>query len=287
MVLLEQLNIFGCIGCPSVSKTFSPGTYNIKFSSPYNSINGLRVVFDTNKASINIINWGKNPTSRCFFLICGVNKIYSPEPDFFYVTYQSAVFNRIPSNLFSKKKDNIEGSHFVDCNNITEIPEDLFKNWENIKYMGTFRYCKNIKNVSENLFKYNTLVTNFDSIFSNTDLVSIPENLFKYNAEATNFHNVFSSTKITSIPGNLFKYNKKAKNLIHTFVNTKITSIPGNLFDNNPNITHVISIFANNFELKYIPQNIINKFLSIPNNNYAFKNCSSASNYDGLNPVLK
>ena len=145
MVLLEQLNIFGCIGCPSVSKTFSPGTYNIKFSSSYNnSINGLRVVFDTNKASTNIINWGKNPTSRCFFLICGVNKIYSPDPDFFYVTYQSAAFNRIPSNLFSKKKDNIEGSHFVNCNNITEIPEDLFKNWENIKYMGTFRYCKNM-----------------------------------------------------------------------------------------------------------------------------------------------
>lgn len=280
MVPLEQLNIFGCIGCPSVSKTFSPGTYNIKFSSPYNNINGLRVVFDTNKASTNIINWGKNPTSRCFFLICGVNKICSPEPDFFYVTYQSAAFNRIPSNLFSKKKDNIEGSHFVNCNNITEIPEDLFKNWENIKYMGTFRYCKNIKNVSENLFKYNTKVTNFDSTFEGCKM-EIPENLFKYNTLVKSFHATFALSDIV-IPENIFKYNTLVETFRATFFKSKITSIPENLFANNPNVNSFEQTFEDCDKLLYVPQAIINKVSSTSDHNSTFQGCISVPNYSTL-----
>ena len=146
----------GCF-CPTVTKTFSPGKYIVKFVGSVSSnlnISGITVKIDSTKAHFNILNWGKDPLSYTGIDLYDVDKIYAPEPDFLAVTYRSAIFNKIPKNLFSKKSNNnTYVSSFIDCNNITEIPEDLFKSWVNLEKAPRFENCKNITSIPEDLFK--------------------------------------------------------------------------------------------------------------------------------------
>ncbi len=221
---------------PSVTKTYTPGKYTLKLFSEYSwsGLSGLEVKINNSFASIDIINWGKNEEST--ITLHAVDKIYSPEPDLLSVRYNSAIFNKIPEDLFVNKQHVITMSSFDNCNNITEIPEDLFKNCVNAKYFyNVFYNCKNI--------------------------TSIPENLFKYNINATTFDNAFAESGITSIPENLFA--------------------------NNPNITAVNYAFRNCTHLSNIPQNIINKCISIPSHFSVFAGCTSASNYSTLPAGLK
>ena len=221
---------------PSVTKTYTPGKYTLKLFSEYSwsGLSGLEVKINNSFASIDIINWGKNEEST--ITLHAVDKIYSPEPDLLSVRYNSAIFNKIPEDLFVNKQHVITMSSFDNCNNITEIPEDLFKNCVNAKYFyNVFYNCKNI--------------------------TSIPENLFKYNINTTTFDNAFAESGITSIPENLFA--------------------------NNPNITAVNYAFRNCTHLSNIPQNIINKCISIPSHFSVFAGCTSASNYSTLPAGLK
>ena len=221
---------------PSVTKTYTPGKYTLKLFSEYSwsGLSGLEVKINNSFASIDIINWGKNEEST--ITLHAVDKIYSPEPDLLSVRYNSAIFNKIPEDLFVNKQHVITMSSFDNCNNITEIPEDLFKNCVNAKYFyNVFYNCKNI--------------------------TSIPENLFKYNINATTFDNAFAESGITSIPENLFA--------------------------NNPNITAVNYAFRNCTHLSNIPQNIINKCMSIHSRFSVFAGCTSASNYSTLPAGLK
>lgn len=216
-----------------------------------------------------------------------VDKIYDPEPDNYNITYDSAVFNKIPSNLFSKKKSTI-GSSFINCNNITEIPEDLFKDCINVEaFTYTFRYCDNIRTIPENLFKYNTKVKIFYETFVGYKGENIPENLFKYNTKVDAFYGTFFNSSIKTIPENLFKYNTEVNNFSYTFGNTKITQIPANLFAHNNQITNVSSLFYDCTSLLEIPQEIINKVLASSENSHAFRGCTSASNYNSLPNKLK
>ena len=221
---------------PSITKTYTTGTYTLKLFSEYawSGLSGLEVKINNSFASVDIINWGKNEEST--ITLHAVDKIYSPEPDLLSVRYNSAIFNKIPEDLFINKQHAITMGSFDNCNNITEIPENLFKNCVNAKHFYNLFYnCKNIK--------------------------SIPENLFKYNINATTFDNAFAESGITSIPENLFA--------------------------NNPNITAVNYLFMNCNHLSSIPQNIINKCISIPSHFSAFTGCTSASNYSALPPGLK
>lgn len=221
---------------PSITKTYTPGTYTLKLFSEYawSGLSGLEVKINNSFASVDIINWGKNEEST--ITLHAVDKIYSPEPDLLSVRYNSAIFNKIPEDLFINKQHAITMGSFDNCNNITEIPENLFKNCVNAKHFYNLFYnCKNIK--------------------------SIPENLFKYNINATTFDNAFAESGITSIPENLFA--------------------------NNPNITAVNYLFMNCNHLSSIPQNIINKCISIPSHFSTFTGCTSASNYSALPPGLK
>lgn len=194
----------GCF-CPTVTKTFSPGKYIVKFVGAVSSIlhiSGITVKIDSTKAHFNILNWGKDPLSNNGITLYGVNKIYAPEPDFLAVNYNSAIFNKIPKNLFSKKSTNTTYvSSFTDCNNITEIPEDLLKNWVNLETAPSFSNCKNITSIPENLFKYNTKIKNFYNTFSGTSITTIPENLFSTIGVINDISYSFSNcTNLTYIP---------------------------------------------------------------------------------------
>ena len=253
----------GCF-CPTVTKTFSPGKYIVKFvGSVSYHLSGITVKIDSTKAHFNILNWGKDPLSYNGIVLYGVNKIYAPEPDFLAVNYKSGIFNKIPKNLFSKKStNNPYDSGFTDCNNLTEIPEDLFKSWVNLETAPRFENCKNITSIPEDLFKYNTKLKNFYNTFSGTSITTIPENLFKYNTNATVFHGVF--------------YNCK-----------NLTSIPENLFSTISIINDISYSFRNCTNLTYIPQSIIDKALAATETHYVFDGCTSASNYNSIPNRLK
>ena len=47
--------------CPSITKTYTPGTYILKLfaENPLNNLNGLEVKINNSFASVDIINWGK------------------------------------------------------------------------------------------------------------------------------------------------------------------------------------------------------------------------------------
>lgn len=253
----------GCF-CPTVTKTFSPGKYIVKFvGSALYHLQAITIKIDSTKAHFNILNWGKDPLSYNGITLYGVDKIYAPEPDFLAVNYNSAIFNNIPKNLFSKKStNNPYDIGFIDCNNLIEIPEDLFKSWVNLEKAPRFENCKNITSIPEDLFKYNTKLKNFYNTFSGTSITTIPENLFKYNTNATVFHGVF--------------YNCK-----------NLTSIPENLFSTIGVINDISYSFRNCTNLTYIPQSIIDKAMSATETHYVFDGCTSASNYNSIPNRLK
>lgn len=208
---VEKTKYEGYYG-PSVTKTYNQGTYILKLSE-FNNITGDSVWFipsfvislDPTKASMDIINWGRNPEHNLNITLKSVNKIYSPEPDHLSIKYDSAIFNKIPENLFVNKQHAINMSSFDNCNNITEIPENLFKNCVNAKYFSnTFYNCKNITSIPENLFKYNINATTFDSVFAESGITSIPENLFANNPNITAVNYLFRNCNhLSSIPENI------------------------------------------------------------------------------------
>ena len=97
----------------------------------------------------------------------------------------------------------------------------------------------------------------------------------------------FRCRNIESIPENLFKYNVNATNFNNTFTETGISSIPENLFENNTKINDISFTFKNCLQLTHIPQNIINKVISIPKRSGTFSDCTSASNYHSLIPSIR
>ena len=211
--------------------------------------------------TIEIIQWGKSKkeNGNTNIILSNVTNIYEPEPDNVIVSYQHCKFTEIPEWLFSKKTTNEETSRFVECNNITTIPENLFKNSTKIKrFEWTFENCANLVNIPENLFKYNVEVEKFNGTFArNRSIVSIPENLFKHNKEVKSFEAVFDGIEnIASIPENLFKENTKVESFIGVFIrNKRMKTIPENLFKYNTEVKKFDNVFSG-CNLLSIPENL-------------------------------
>ena len=188
---------------PTIVENYSPGSYILKFSGTTPQyLDGITFETNNTKASIDIINWGKEHANETRVSIEAVDKIFRPEPDLYIVDYKKAVFNKIPEYLFSKKITNTKMSTFSQCNNLDEIPEDLFKNCVNaISFSDTFYNCKNITSIPENLFKYNINANKFDGTFGETGITSIPENLFANNPNITTVNYAFKNcTHLSNIP---------------------------------------------------------------------------------------
>lgn len=194
---------------PSVTKTYTPGKYTLKLFSEYSwsGLSGLEVKINNSFASIDIINWGENKES--IITLYAVNKINSPEPDLLSVRYNSAIFNKIPEDLFVNKQHAITMGSFDNCNNITEIPENLFKNCVNAKYFyNVFYNCKNITSIPENLFANNPNITAVNYAFRNcTHLSNIPQNIINKCISIPSHFSVFagctSASNYSTLPAGL------------------------------------------------------------------------------------
>ena len=207
-------------------KAYNRGEYILKFKN----ITDFRLgIINTNDFEIEILQWG-NIKENSTLEIYSVSKIYEPEPDKIPVKYTNAKFTEIPEWLFSKKITSTVMSTFNMCNNITSIPEGLFKNNVNaINFENIFASCTGLTSIPEGLFKNNVNITNFGWTFAScTNITSIPEELFKNNVNVTSFKNTFEMcTGLTRIPEKLFKNNVNVTSLENTFkMCTGLTSIP-------------------------------------------------------------
>ena len=157
-------------------KQYNRGEYVLKFKNVKDF--GIAGYEDF---EIEILQWGKilekNEENR--IIIPNVSKIYEPEPDKIPIYYTSPKLTEIPEWLFSKKVTSKVMSKFRHANNITSIPENLFKNNVNvIRFDDTFWECTGLTNIPEGLFKNNVNTTTFSYVFLGcTGLTSIPEGL--------------------------------------------------------------------------------------------------------------
>ena len=255
-------------------KTYNRGEYILKFKN----ITDFRIgIMNINDFEIEILQWG-NIKENTTLEIYSVSKIYEPEPDKVIVKYMNATFTEIPEWLFSKKITNTVMSTFTMCNNITSIPEELFKNNLNItSFTRIFYNCTGLTSIPEGLFKNNINATNFEYAFIGcTGLTSIPEGLFKNNVNAINFENIFAScTGLTSIPEGLFKNNVNTTNFGWTFARcTNITSIPEELFKNNVNVTSFKHTFEMCTGLTRIPEELFKNNANVTSLENTFEMCT-------------
>ena len=195
------------------SMEYEPGEYIVKIKKFSDFTTEI-----TEDYEIEILQWGnitEKENEENLVTIQNVSKIYEPEPDRIPVTYMESKITEIPEWLFSRKITSRRMSSFDGNENITSIPEGLFKNNVNVAdFSRAFRGCTGLTSIPEGLFKNNVNATYFSSTFSDcTGLRSIPEGLFKNNVNATNFSSTFyGCTGLTSIPEKIIEFAKKVNN---------------------------------------------------------------------------
>ena len=195
------------------SMEYEPGEYIVKIKKFSDFTTEI-----TEDYEIEILQWG-NITEKVneenSVTIKNVSKIYEPEPDRIPVTYMESKITEIPEWLFSRKVTSRRMSSFDGNENITSIPEGLFKNNVNVAdFSRTFRGCTGLTSIPEGLFKNNVNATYFSSTFSDCiGLTSIPEGIFKNNVNVINFESTFyGCTGLTSIPEKIIEFAKKVNN---------------------------------------------------------------------------
>ena len=278
----------------NIEAEFDSGEHVIKLSG-YSSYR-CTVDFKNSDYSIEVLQWGKGRMMNGWNMdMYNISKIHEPEPEEILVNYRKGKFTEIPEWLFSKKGNSQGTSKFFNCDAITTIPENLFKNCVNVKNLSEVFYnCKGLTSIPENLFKYNTKVKEFIAVFSRCrNITAIPENLFRYNTEANSFDNMFNGCiKISSIPEGLFRYNTEAlsfKSIFHGC--SDLTNLPNNLFKYNTKAKDFNSTFELCSNLREIPNDIVvfaNSANSAGGNAAGmFSGCTSASNYNSLPAYMK
>ena len=195
------------------SMEYEPGEYIVKIKKFSDFTTEI-----TEDYEIEILQWGnitEKENEENLVTIQNVSKIYEPEPDRILVTYMESKITEIPEWLFSRKITSRRMSSFDGNENITSIPEGLFKNNVNVAdFSRTFRGCTSLTSIPEGLFKNNVNATYFSSTFSDCiGLTSIPEGIFKNNVNVINFESTFyGCTGLTSIPEKIIEFAKKVNN---------------------------------------------------------------------------
>lgn len=232
---------------------------------------------------VEILQWGKIEyieDGSTNIHIENVSAIYEPEPERgrLIVHFRNGKMSQIPEWLYSKKIDSeyLE-DQFENCNNLTQIPENLFKHNTNVEIISIAFICEGITSIPENLFKYNLKLKQMNVGFTTSSVAQIPENLFKYNTELESIVGTFQACRsITSIPENLFKYNLKLKQIYDIFAGcSSITSIPENLFKHNTELEEIRDTFFMCTGLTSIPENLFKYNNNVKEAKRLFEGCKN------------
>ena len=250
-------------------KTYNKGEYIVKLENVELFSMGSLYSYQEDGYEVELLQWGKIKTTGYKNIILrNVSVIHEPEPADTIVEYRNGQFSEIPENLFENKKDSKYVSMFRDCNNLTGIPVNLFKNCINVEsFDDIFFRCANLTNIPEDLFKYNINLKNVNYTFSEcSKLTNIPENLFKYNTNLEYMNEIFSEC-------------------------TELTNIPSRLISNNSQLKEVENMFAGCKKMIDMPTNIIQDGIKLKERGCRawrmFKGCTAANNYSIIPDDLK
>ena len=250
-------------------KSYNKGEYIVKLENVEVFSMGALYSYQEDGYEVELLQWGKiKTTGYKNITLRNVSVIHEPEPADTIVEYRNGQFSEIPENLFENKKDSKYVSMFRDCNNLTDIPVNLFKNCINVEsFDDTFFRCANLTNIPEDLFKYNINLKNVNYTFSEcSKLTNIPENLFKYNTNLEYMNEIFSEC-------------------------TELTNIPSRLISNNSQLKEVENMFAGCKKIIDIPTNIIQDGIKLKERGgrawRMFKGCTAANNYSIIPDDLK
>lgn len=250
-------------------KSYNKGEYIVKLENVEVFSMGALYSYQEDGYEVELLQWGKiKTTGYKNITLRNVSVIHEPEPADTIVEYRNGQFSEIPENLFENKKDSKYVSMFRDCNNLTDIPVNLFKNCINVEsFDDTFFRCANLTNIPENLFKYNVNLKSARSTFKKcSKLENIPENLFKYNTNLEYINEIFSEC-------------------------TELTNIPSRLISNNSQLKEVENMFAGCKKIIDIPTNIIQDGIKLKERGgrawRMFKGCTAANNYSIIPDDLK
>lgn len=250
-------------------KSYNKGEYIVKLENVEVFSMGALYSYQEDGYEVELLQWGKiKTTGYKNITLRNVSIIHEPEPADTIVEYRNGQFSEIPENLFENKKDSKYVSMFRDCNNLTDIPVNLFKNCINVEsFDDTFFRCANLTNIPEDLFKYNINLKNVNYTFSEcSKLENIPENLFKYNTNLEYMNEIFSEC-------------------------TELTNIPSRLISNNSQLKEVENMFAGCKKIIDIPTNIIQDGIKLKERGgrawRMFKGCTAANNYSIIPDDLK
>ena len=250
-------------------KSYNKGEYIVKLENVEVFSMGALYSYQEDGYEVELLQWGKiKTTGYKNITLRNVSVIHEPEPADTIVEYRNGQFSEIPENLFENKKDSKYVSMFRDCNNLTDIPVNLFKNCINVEsFDDTFFRCANLTNIPEDLFKYNVNLKSERSTFKKcSKLENIPENLFKYNTNLEYINEIFSEC-------------------------TELTNIPSRLISNNSQLKEVENMFAGCKKIIDIPTNIIQDGIKLKERGgrawRMFKGCTAANNYSIIPDDLK
>ena len=247
-----------------------------------------------NTKLISIEEWGYTETTVYYFPACtGLARIEAPE---------KYTFKNVTSFIAT----------FTGCSSLTSIPDNMFANCTNaILFYVTFVGCSSLTSIPDNMFANCTNATSFIATFAGcSSLTSIPDNMFANCTSATLFKETFyGCSSLASIGDYAFANCAALEDVTYMFAECpNLASIGAHAFDGCSSIEDFTALFGepsssiaklrNEYAtLKCIDIPVQDTYSIIPIGivrferkmenlrtigDYAFANCTSAKNFDGL-----
>ena len=163
-------------------KTYNKGEYIVKLENVELFSMGSLYSYQEDGYEVELLQWGKiKTTGYKNITLRNVSVIHEPEPADTIVEYRNGQFSEIPENLFENKKDSKYVSMFRDCNNLTGIPVNLFKYNTNLKYMNEiFSECTELTNIPSRLISNNSQLKEVENMFAGCKkIIDIPTNIIQ------------------------------------------------------------------------------------------------------------
>lgn len=160
--------------------------------------------------------------------------------------FSGTQISQIPADLFMNNVSALSfGLCFRSCNNLTEIPDGLFKYNINVSDVGgfttgfyaTFLACTSLTTIPSGLFSTNKKAGTIVGCFSGCSaLTTVSADLLYGTGNITTASELFKNTGITEIPPGLLDPLTKCNNFSNCFNSCKaLTTVPKNLFSKNKN----------------------------------------------------
>ncbi len=144
---------------------------------------------------------------------------------------RDTTITQIPENIFDNCNNVVAFSFcFSGCNNLAEIPANLFKNCTSaVSFRETFRVCHNLTEIPEGLFDACTEAGSFKETFRNCSLndgtIPIPNGLFDNCPKVDSFYGTFRENgAIGDMPPDLFKNNIRANTFYRLMLSSSMSS---------------------------------------------------------------